>query len=248
MSLSKVEMLTAVLLVLALIVSGMNVFAMSGIKAQAALTQNSIQSGANSPSNQNGAAVISPSAETIAQDQAILDAILPKGVPEKYGTELSVSFSDVTADNPNLANATIQKLGVLDQSITLSADDLNRYIPITNAISCEYCCGVPAITNAKGEAACGCAHSFAMRGLAKYLITQHGDEYTDIEILAELGKWKALFFPDNMVEKAKALQANNIPIDYVSLTSNQYRGIETQTAAQQQSTATGTGKKMVGGC
>lgn len=90
-----------------------------------------------------------------------------------------------------------------------------------------------------GEAACGCAHSYAMRGLAKYLIKNHGTEFTDDEILEELGKWKTLFFPTQMEAKAQALKENGIEFNYINLGSNKYRGIE------QGKTTTGN---MVGGC
>ena len=78
-----------------------------------------------------------------------------------------------------------------------------------------------------------------MRGLAKYLLTNHPD-MTDIEILSELGKWKVLFFPGVHEQKAKALEANGIDsTDYINLASNLYRGIE-------QGKTSGGG--MVGGC
>jgi hypothetical protein len=41
-----------------------------------------------------------------------------------------------------------------------------------------------------------------MRGLAKYLIINHPDEYSNDEILLELGKWKATFFPKQTISKA----------------------------------------------
>lgn len=94
-----------------------------------------------------------------------------------------------------------------------------------------------------GEAACGCAHSFAMRGLAKYLLTNHGDEFSDEQILEELAKWKTLFFPTQMNMKAQAMKEKNIPFSYATLGSNQYRGLEKEAAGN---SAGGSG--MVGGC
>jgi len=162
--------------------------------------------------------------------------ILPRGVPEVYGDELGVSFDDVSTSNQQKADYTIEKVGSLDQ-ITLSGNDLERYISIVSKISCEYCCGAESIITPDGKAACGCSHSFAMRGLAKYLIKNHGDEYTDDEILEELGKWKTLFFPGQITEKAKILQQQGIELNYINLASNKYRGIEQ-----------GTNSGMVGGC
>ncbi|MBI2579133.1 MAG: hypothetical protein HYW26_05455 [Candidatus Aenigmarchaeota archaeon] len=188
-----------------------------------------------SPENQNAA------------QSAVLSSIdvTPKGVPAVYGAELGISYDDVSAGNPQKADATIQKLAAYDTSIELDAQQLERYVKIAGQISCEYCCGADSIIFTKdsgqykkGDAACGCAHSYAMRGLAKYLITQHGDEFTDDQILEELGKWKTLFFPDILAQKAAVLQDKGIELNYVNLASNKYRNIEAGT----------DGGGMVGGC
>ena len=169
--------------------------------------------------------------------------IIPTGVPAVYGEELGVSYDDVSADNPGLADATIQKLTAYED-MQLDNTTMTRYIRIGGSISCEYCCGAKSLIFANGERACGCAHSYAMRGLAKYLLTNHPD-MTDIEILSELGKWKVLFFPGVHEQKAKALEANGIDsTDYINLASNLYRGAENQAT----SSATGSGGGMVGGC
>ncbi len=164
--------------------------------------------------------------------------VIPTGTPNIYGAELKVSFDDITPNNPQLADAAIRKLGVLDEQIVLSGDDLNRYISIVSKISCEYCCGAPSIIFDNGDAACGCAHSYAMRGLAKYLISEHGSEFADDQILEELGKWKTLFFPGQITQKAAILKQQGIELNYINLASNKYRGIESGTG----------GGGMVGGC
>lgn len=172
-----------------------------------------------------------------------ISSVVPKGVPKIYGKELGVSFDDVNAYDQVKANTVIKKLGDLDNTITLTGADKERYINIMykkeNGISCEYCCGARSVIFENGEAACGCAHSYAMRGLAKYLITKHGKEYTDDEILEEAGKWKTLFFPGQMEQKAKVLEQKGIPFNYINLASNKYRGIEKGVAS---------GSGMVGGC
>lgn len=172
--------------------------------------------------------------------QQIWAGIAPTGVPEVYGSELSISYDNVEAAMPVMYQFD-DYLG--SKPIQLSGEKQQRYIAITTAISCEYCCGADTITTATGQAACGCAHSAAMRGLAKYLLDKH-PEMTDDQILGELGKWKVLYFPDNSVKKAAALQANNLPTDYISLSSNKYRGIESQTSASPQ----GGLPSQVGGC
>ena len=166
-------------------------------------------------------------------------SIIPKGVPAVYGEELGVSYDDVSADNPGLADATIQKLTAYED-MQLDNATMTRYIRIGGSISCEYCCGAKSIIFTNGQRACGCAHSYAMRGLAKYLLTNHPD-MTDIEILSELGKWKVLFFPGIHEQKAQVLEANGIDSsNYINLASNLYRGIEQGQAANSGG--------MVGGC
>jgi hypothetical protein len=140
---------------------------------------------------------------TNADDQQIIaqiaDEVIPKGTPAVYGEELSVQFSEV--------QDSINKISVFDEGIELDGTDKERYINITTSISCEYCCSAPYITAPTGEPACGCAHSAAMRGLAKYLIQNHGGEFTDSQILDELAKWKAVYFPKQTIEKAIKLRA-----------------------------------------
>ncbi len=152
--------------------------------------------------------------------------VLPTGVPEIYGAELQVKYDDVTVNDAAGSNAAIAKMSVYDTGITLSGEKLQRYIAVTTQISCEYCCGADAITFSNGAAACACEHSGAMRGLAKYLIDRHADEFTNDQILEELGKWKTLFFPGIMQNKANVLKQKGIEFNYINLASNKYRGIE----------------------
>lgn len=180
-------------------------------------------------------------ANTIAIDKTTsvkAGSVSPTGIPAVYGNELGISFDDVSPNNPSKADATISKLSAYDNGISLSGDKKQRYINIVSQISCEYCCGAPSIIDSRGNAACGCAHSYSMRGLAKYLLDKHANEYTDDQILEELGKWKTLFFPDVMAQKANVLKQKGIELNYINLASNKYRGIEKGA----------TGGSMVGGC
>ena len=167
--------------------------------------------------------------------------VLPKGTPDVYGSEIGVSYNDVSASNPQLADATMAKLTKYED-MQLNSAQMERYVKIGSSIACEYCCGAKTLVFSNGERACGCAHSYAMRGLAKYLLTEHPD-MTDLEILNELGKWKVLFFPGIHEKKAEALKANGVDYtNYVNLASNLYRGAENQASA-------GSGSsQMVGGC
>ena len=170
--------------------------------------------------------------------QTVAASIIPTGIPEIYGNELGVAYDDISPYDQQRADLTIRNLGYLDDATQLNEDQMKRYISIASKISCEYCCGAQSIIFSNGEAACGCAHSYAMRGLAKYLLTEHPTEFTDDEVLEEMGKWKTLFFPGQIQAKAQILSQQGIELNYINLASNKYRGIE-QGAA---------GSGMVGGC
>ena len=177
----------------------------------------------------------------------IVDAarVIPTGIPDVYGQEIGVSYDDVSPSDARKADAVIRKISVFDNQITLTGNDLQRYIAAVSQISCEYCCGAESIIFSNGQAACGCAHSAAMRGLAKYLIKNHGTEYTNDEVLEELGKWKTLFFPGMLAKKALVLKEKGIELNYINLASNKYRDIEKGAAITSDGT---TGGGMVGGC
>jgi len=176
-----------------------------------------------------------------AELNAIEAQILPKGIPAVYGAELGISYDDVDINNPQKANALIVKLVALDDpnpKNSLTADQLKRFIEIGNMIGCEYCCGLGVMVTADGGRPCGCQHSWAMRGIAQYLIKNH-PEMTNAQILEEVGKWKTLFFPDNIGQKALVLKQQGIELTYTNLASIKYKDIEKGTAS---------GARQVGGC
>lgn len=205
------EKLAAALLLVALIVMGFNEFQISRLKT------------ADKPTGK-AVAESKPAPAKNTNTNFGLD-VMPKGIPNIYGKELGVSYDDVSSSNQQKADNTIRKLGTLDQQITLSGKDMERYIAVASQISCEYCCGVDSILFKDGKPACGCQHSFAMRGIAKYLIKNHPKEYTNDQILEELGKWKTLFFPEQIAKKAQILKAKGIELNYINLASNKYRNI-----------------------
>ncbi len=221
MNMDNLEKITLGIVVVMLLVVGFNAYQISQLKSPAAQ------------------AISTPTGKAVAAiTQTAGPDVIPKGIPDIYGKELGVSFDDVSAVNPQVADNTIRKLGLLDEKLSVDGKDKERYIAIASRISCEYCCGAESIILPDGKAACGCAHSYAMRGLAKYLIQNHAKEYTDDQILEELGKWKTLFFPSKITAKAKVLQSKSIELNYINLASNKYRNIEKGTSS--------TG--MVGGC
>lgn len=172
--------------------------------------------------------------------------IMPKGVPPVYGEEIGVRYDELSSGNPNV-QATISKLtGLLgdDPGNVLKGDELARYVKIGSMIACEYCCGATTMVFPNGQPACGCAHSYAMRGVLGYLVKNH-PEMTDEQMLEEVGKWKVLFFPGPEQKKAAVLQASGIELNYINMASNKYRGAESGA----QITPDGTsGASQVGGC
>ncbi len=228
MNLNKI---TVIVLVITLILGIINSYQLSAINVVMPYMQ--MVGG-----NEGGAGNAAP-----AGSAALAGDITPKGIPSVYGNEIGFSFDDITPYDQNRADKAIRKLSTLDISIALSGKEKERYVEILfnkhGGTSCEYCCGAKAIIFENGEPACGCAHSYAMRGLAKYLITKHGSEFTDDQILEEVGKLKTLFFPAQIQQKAAVLKTQGIELTYANLASNKYRGIE-------QGKSSGGG--MVGGC
>jgi hypothetical protein len=130
-------------------------------------------------------------AQAFLKFREIKNSFIPSGVPAVYGQELNISFDQV--------QDAINKVAPLDptygqKKITLTGDDLKRYIDVGSKIACEFCCGVQTLVFENGEAACGCDHSQMMRGLSAYLIKNH-PEISNDRILEELKKWKITYFP-----------------------------------------------------
>ncbi|MBI4044728.1 MAG: hypothetical protein HY392_03390 [Candidatus Diapherotrites archaeon] len=168
-------------------------------------TQNT---GVQSQSIQQNQPVAAQPTMSPQEQAALLAEIIPKGAPPVYGEELGITF-----DDPERAIVVLSKLDggwtKLDQSIwfkDLGDQEKSRYIKIGSSIACEFCCGANTLITKEGEAACGCAHSAAMRGLAKYLLKNHAGEFSDEQILEEITKVKTLSFPKQMVERAIQLK------------------------------------------
>jgi len=168
--------------------------------------------------------------------------IIPTGKPQYYGDELGFLYDDIDPYNAQKANQAISKLGNLDRTLNVEGANLQRYIKIlyhdNSGISCEFCCGARSVIFENGQPACGCAHSYAMRGITKYLILNHPD-MKDKDILKEVARLKILFFPTIHEAKAQVMEEKGIEFDEILLATNEYRGIEKGTP---------TGSAMVGGC
>lgn len=152
----------------------------------------------------------------LAQDAVML--AMHKGMPAVYGAELNVSFDQVV---PAMNAMKVFDPTYGSQKITLTGEALQRYIDVGLRISCEFCCGAKAIIDKNGQAACGCAHSQAMRGLAAYLIQKHSQEFSNDEILRELAYWKGMYFPKQMIKKiSEQLQSGQFTPDIAALVLN----------------------------
>ena len=131
--------------------------------------------------------------------KAIQAEAIPSGVPAIYGAALSVSFDQVQ-DSIDVIRIFDPTYG--EDKITLTGVDLERYTQVGIATACLYCCTARTLVKPDGTAACGCAHSQAMRGLAAYLITNHPGDYTDEELVEELNRWRAVYFPGQSLTEA----------------------------------------------
>ncbi|MEM3154572.1 MAG: hypothetical protein QW165_03355 [Candidatus Woesearchaeota archaeon] len=131
--------------------------------------------------------------------QGVIDTMIPKGTPP-YGAELGISYDDpVTA-----LNFLHRKLyPAIKQDVQKNKPEVwKRYLNLATkpvGISCEYCCGVgPVSIDANGNSRCGCSHNPAIHALTLYLMAN--TDMTDAEILQEALRWKALWFPKNMIQ------------------------------------------------
>lgn len=141
--------------------------------------------------------------DKIKTAQDAVDVMIPTGTPD-YGKELGISYDDP-----------INSLRRLQQLYYTYKDEIQqnkpevwqRYLNLATkpvGISCEFCCGVGpvGITN-NGRLRCGCSHNVALQALTMWLMDNTG--LTDAEILREGLRWKALWFPRNMVGIAAQL-------------------------------------------
>jgi FKBP-type peptidyl-prolyl cis-trans isomerase 2 len=138
--------------------------------------------------------------------KGIKKLVVPAGIPDIYGKELGVEFS------PEKADKMITILRKYENE-KLDKEQLEAYVRIGMKTSCEYCCRAKTLVRKNGARACGCAHSYAMRGLAKYLILNHSDRYSEDKILEEIIRWKALFFPKQSIQKVIANSAGTGEFD-----------------------------------
>lgn len=138
--------------------------------------------------------------EEIKTAQDAVAVMIPTGTPD-YGRQLGVSYDDPTGSLSILAERVYP---AMLNAIKTDEEAYQRYLNIVSkpvGISCQYCCGIDAMgVNDDGSSACGCQHNPALLGLTMWLVKN--SDYTDGEIIREALKWKALFFPKDMVKLA----------------------------------------------
>ncbi len=131
--------------------------------------------------------IIAATGDTV---QDLLNNVVPRGVPW-YGSEAGVSFDDPVSAQKMWKSYL--------SSIQLSGTDDERWNRIVNSFTCDYCCGSPKRPTIIAN--CGCAHSYAAQGMAKWFIKNYGDKYGDEEIYGEMARWYALWYPKGTIER-----------------------------------------------
>lgn len=133
--------------------------------------------------------------ENIKTAEDAIAVMISTGSPP-YGDALGITY-----DDPVGGMNTLYKQF---REVPLTEEENDRYIYLSSnpfGISCEFCCGVgPIGADSNGNPRCGCKHNPAILGLTKWLV--HNTDWSDQEILKEALKWKALWFPRDMVKLA----------------------------------------------
>lgn len=159
-------------------------------------------------STAQGIALLFPVNEIKTTEDAIA-IMIPTGTPE-YVAAMGVSFDDPVTSLSLLENGyyTLKEQAEADPVVW------ERYLALASeprGISCEFCCGIGAAgVTAEGKSKCGCAHNPAAQAVALWLMLN--TDYSDAEVLREVYKWKALWFPKDMVGLALEIAGGNTDV------------------------------------
>ena len=189
--------------------------------------------------------------------QDAIAAVVPTGTPfyvlEGPGAEKAkgATFDDPITSQKVWASLLGSRRFGTSNTIQLTPEEEQRWKKLTSVFTCDFCCGGP--NSVTTIAQCGCAHSYAWQGMAKFFIKYYPN-YSDEQILGEMTKWKGLWYPQGMIQ------------DYLVYTGQQPASILTHGGSvgikqqflqqgsnnQQQTHATATPlsdlPSMVGGC
>ena len=130
-------------------------------------------------------------------------AVIPTGTPfYVLGGPGSEKIAGATFDDPIVSQkvwATLlgsKRFGTAN-AIELTPEEDARWKRMISLFTCDYCCGGPNSVTTISQ--CGCAHSYAWQGMAKFFIKYH-PQYTDEQIMGEMTKWKAIWYPKGMIQ------------------------------------------------
>jgi len=148
--------------------------------------------------------------QKIKTQQDAVGMMVPTGTPE-----YSAAFGGISFDDPvGSLNKLSKMYPALKQKVQTEHPEIfQRFMNLASrpvGISCEYCCGVgPIGIDRNGNSACGCQHNPAILSITLGLMAS--TNYNDAQVLHEALRWKALFFPRNMVGLAMDAAGGNIP-------------------------------------
>ena len=135
--------------------------------------------------------------------QDAIAAVVPTGTPfyvlEGLGAEKvkSASFDDpITSQKVWGSLLGSRRFGTAN-AIQLTPEEEQRWKKLTSVFTCDFCCGGPNDVTTINR--CGCGHSYAWQGMAKFFIKYY-PQYTDEQILGEMTKWKAVWYPQGLIQ------------------------------------------------
>lgn len=135
--------------------------------------------------------------------QDAIAAVVPTGTPfyalEGPGAEKiqGATFDDPITSQKVWASLLGSRRFGTANAIQLTPEEEQRWQKLTSVFTCDFCCGGPkSVTTIN---VCGCAHSYAWQGMAKFFIKYY-PQYTDEQILGEMTKWKGLWYPQGMIQ------------------------------------------------
>ena len=141
--------------------------------------------------------------ETGNPTQDAIASVVPTGTPfyvlDGPGVEKikGVSFDDPLTSQKVWAGLLGSRRFGTANAIQLTPEEEQRWQKLTSVFTCDFCCGGPNSVTTISR--CGCAHSYAWQGMAKFFIKYY-PQYTDEQILGEMTKWKALWYPQGMIQ------------------------------------------------
>lgn len=148
--------------------------------------------------------------DQMTDSQSVINIVIPTGTPE-YGPSLGVSYDDPVGSLSVLANL----YPAIKAEVQSDSALWSRYLNLATrplGISCEFCCRVgPVSVTSDGTIKCGCQHAPALHALTLWLMKN--TDYTDGEVLLEVMRWKALFFPKAMVNLATQVAGSGGSLD-----------------------------------